>query len=261
MIFAVFRVNSGHADGHRAVDVHRNLWNALGFVQLPQIPHQRLRAPHRKRRNHHRAATLRHPIDRVGQRIRHRTGGMVAIAVGRFAQQKIRARRRGGIVQDRLVITPHVAGKHDHRLLAVFGDGQFKPARAEDVSGVMRSHGKFRTDRERIRARNFLELVQRRLRIGCRIQGQGIGVAAVFFLRRVLRVFFLQVRRIQQQQLTKLAGRRVAVYWPAISGLHNFRQVAGVVDVRVGHHHPVDGGRVERQRVPVPLGQFVGALK
>ena len=84
---------------------------------------------------------------------------MLAIAIGRFAEQEIRARRRFRVFQYRLIVAPHVAGEDDQRLLAVFGDRQLEPRRAEDVSRIVRQNGKLRADLEASVARNFAELL------------------------------------------------------------------------------------------------------
>src|SRR3972149_2682479 len=42
--------------------------------------------------------------------------------------------------------------------------------------------------------------------------------------------------------------------------LKKARQIAGVVNVRVGQHHPVDGFRIDRELIPVPKPQLFEPL-
>ena len=116
---------------------------------------QQLRPVHGERGDHNSPAALRRAVDHVRELVRHRAGSMVAVAIRRFAQQKIRARGRFRVFQDRLIVAAHVAGKHDQRLLPVFRDRQLQPRCAQDVPRIMRANRKLRADRERIVARDF----------------------------------------------------------------------------------------------------------
>ena len=107
--------------------------------------------------NHDHAAALGDAIDDVRQRVLRRIGRMVAVSVRRFAQQHIAARRRFRILQNRLAVAAHIAGKQHDGFLAVFRDGEFQARRAEDVARVVRAHGKLRRNRERIRRGEFRE--------------------------------------------------------------------------------------------------------
>src|SRR2546422_2324546 len=51
----------------------------------------------------------------IGESIERRTARVVAVAVGRFAEQVIGARRSRRVIQNRLVVTPDVAGENNHR--------------------------------------------------------------------------------------------------------------------------------------------------
>src|ERR1700732_4569387 len=126
---------------------------------------------------------------------------MVAVSVCGFAQQKISVRRSFGVLQDGLIVTAQSSGKNHQRFLSVFRDGQFEPRRSEDVSRVMRLHRKLWADLEGIGARNLLETRERFLRLGHGVKRQRWLVAAVAFLGRVLRVFFLLLGRMREQQL------------------------------------------------------------
>ena len=82
---------------------------------------------------------LRHAIHDLREQRSRISGRMLAISVGGFANQDVRmAGRRYRIVQDGLVVTPDVAGKHHHFLRSVFGDGQFQAGGAENVARIVR---------------------------------------------------------------------------------------------------------------------------
>ncbi len=218
VVLVMARVNVRHANGHRTVHIHGQLRNPLRIVQLAQVIHQRLRASHGEGGNHHHAAALGHAIDHVRQLIRHGAGAVLAIAVGGFAQQEIRARRAApGSFRIDLIVAADVAGENHQSLLAVFGDGQFQPCGTQNVPGIVRAHGKFRADGEIILARNFLESRQGLLRLRHGVKRQRLFVAAVTFARGELRVFFLQVRGIGQQQIAQLVRRGIGIDRTAIT--------------------------------------------
>ena len=126
VVFVVAQVQVGDADGHRAIHEDGKARNAVGVLQLADDVHDGLRAVHGERRDHDHAAAFGDAIDDVRQRILGRIGWMIAVSVGRFAEQHVAARRRFRILQNRLVVAAHIAGKQDHGLLAVFRDRQFE---------------------------------------------------------------------------------------------------------------------------------------
>ena len=73
----------------------------------------------------------------------------------------------------------------------------------------------------------------------------------------VVGVFLLVVRGVQQQQLGQRLGGRRRIHRPAKAVLHEPRQVADVIDVRVRQHHGVDLRGIERQPLPVPQPQLL----
>jgi hypothetical protein len=67
-----------------------------------------LRSIDRERGDHHGAPAFRRAVDNVSEFIRDGAGRMIAIAVRRFAEQKIRTRGRLGIFQYGLIVAPNV---------------------------------------------------------------------------------------------------------------------------------------------------------
>ncbi len=55
--------------------------------------------------------------------------------------------------------------------------------------------------------------------------------------RRVASVFFLQMRGIPQQQRGQVYSGRICKDRAAVTGLHQHRKPAGVVEVRMRKHH------------------------
>ena len=69
----------------------------------------------------------------------------------------------------------------------------------------------------------------------------------------VLGVVFLIMRGIQQQQAGQRLGGRRAVHRAVEAVVHQPRQVADMVDVRVRQHDGVNLRRIERQSLPIAL--------
>src|SRR5437879_13444039 len=84
---------------------------------------------------------------------------MLAITIGRFADQHIRLRRRRcRIFQNRLVVSPDIAREQRNRLSVALGEGQLQAGGSKDVPRVIRSNAKLRTDIEAAAAWHALEL-------------------------------------------------------------------------------------------------------
>src|SRR5437016_1384463 len=75
------------------------------------------------------------------------------------------------------------------------------------------------------------------------------------------RVFFLDVRRIWQDERAEIARARSAEDSAAESGADQARQVPAMIQMRVGEDHRVDAARIDRQRRPVPLAQLLQSLE
>ena len=77
----------------------------------------------------------------------------------------------------------------------------------------------------------------------------------------VFGVFFLQMRGIGEQDVAQLDGRRVGVDRAMKSVAHEPRQIAGVVQVRVRQHAPIERRGFFRKRIPVAQAQFLQPLE
>ncbi len=72
------------AQGHGAIDVHRQFGDSLLILELPQVVHKGLRAPNGKRGNHDGAAALGHAIHDCGKHLGGVAGLVIAIPVRRL---------------------------------------------------------------------------------------------------------------------------------------------------------------------------------
>jgi hypothetical protein len=103
--------------------------------------------------------------------------------------------------------------------------------------------------RMRIRMAGFLPIVGH----DTYADGHGRLVAGRARPVAVLRLLFLQVARVGEQQPAQRGGGRSTPDGPpkALPGEH--RQVARMIDVGVGEHHRVDGGGLDGEALPVAL--------
>ncbi len=261
VVFAMSGVEARDTDGHGAIDINRNVRNALLVFEFAQVVHQELRAIDCKCRNHQRAAAFHRLIHDVRQRVRNRAAGMIAVAVRGFAKEEIGAGGRFRVVEDGRAVAAQVAGEQDEGLFAIFGDGQLEPGSAENVSGVVRTHRKLRAEGERVCARHFAKLLKRLPRFFDGVERERRIVAGVFFLSGEARLFFLQVRGVRQKQKAELVRGGVGINGAAVTVADEPGQEAGVIDVRVSENDPVDGGRIDGEFVPVALFELVRALE
>ncbi len=86
-------------------------------------------------------------------------------------------------------------------------------------------------------------------------------MAAVFLGLGVLRVLFLNVARIAEENATQLNRRRICINWIAVALAHQTRQPAGVVQMRVRQHAPINRFRVNGKWIPIAILQFAISLK
>ena len=93
------------------------------------------------------------------------------------------------------------------------------------------------------------------------VKRQRGGVLAEAALVRELRVFFLQVRGVRQDELAQIVRAARAIHRPLKTLRNEPRQPATVVDVRVREDDDVDGFGRNRQRRPVAEAKLLQALK
>src|SRR5207237_930471 len=75
------------------------------------------------------------------------------------------------------------------------------------------------------------------------------------------RVFLLNVRRIGQHETAQVLCRWCAENPTAVAAGDKTWKVAAVIEVRVRQHDDVERGRLDGQRRPVALAEFLDALE
>lgn len=75
------------------------------------------------------------------------------------------------------------------------------------------------------------------------------------------RLLLLQPAGVGQHQAAQLRGAACGMDATAEAVAHQRGKVPGVVEVRVRDHHRVDPGRIDGERIPVPLAQQLVALE
>ena len=125
---------------------------------------------------------------------------------------------------------------------------------------VKRLHMKFRADVDPAAARHRLQLFQHRIHVLRRVKRSCFLVVLVFLAFGVLRLFFLQVRGVFQQQLRQLNRCWIGKNRPAIVARQH-GQPARMVQVCVRQYRVGNRLRVHWQRLKIPLFQLVGSLK
>lgn len=106
-----------------------------------------------------------------------------------------------------------------------------------------------------------VDQLQRRFHGGEVVERQGGVVLRVALAVRSFGVFFLQLRRIGQEDFHQVGGGLRAVDAAAEAEFHQHGQVAGVVDVRMTNDDRGDLARIEIGLQPVTQPEFLDALE
>ena len=94
-----------------------------------------------------------------------------------------------------------------------------------------------------------------------RVERQRWRVLGCFVAVREVGFFLLQVAAVRQQDAAQVMRGGRAVHLAPEALTRQQRQVAAVVNVRVGEDHGVDLSRIDRQRRPVAQAQLLVALE
>ena len=187
---------------------------------------------------------------------------VLTVAVSALGDQIIDAFHRFGIAQDGQVFAPDVAGEHEPEFAPILLDVENDEGGSQNVAGVVEAQRDARPDAQGPAVSQPHEIGQ---------AGYGIlhGVdrldrrqpLAGAPLVHVGHVLFLDVAAVPQHGAAQVARGGSGVDIAPEAVLDQVRDVAGVVDVRVGEDHRVDGAAVEGQ-IAVPLEGFLApALK
>ncbi len=263
VIFLVLEVEVSGAEGHGAVNVDGDFGDALQLLELVEIKHKGLRAADGEGGNDDGAAALGDAIDDVGEKVEGIAAGMLAVAVGGFAEEQIDllGDGRSGVVQDGLIVAADVAGEDDDGLLAIIGDGEFEAGGAEDVAGVVGLDVKVGRDVEAAVARHGAEEFEDRIDIVGGVERNGIGMLAPLVANGVGGVFFLEVGGIFEEESGELDGGGIGENGFVEATADEDGEPAGVVEMGVSEDGEVERFGIDGKRIPVAILEVAGALE
>src|SRR5438445_488442 len=234
VIFAVFQIQIGSAEGHGAVDVNGEPRNALLIFELAQVIHKGLCAADGEGGNDDGAAALGYAIYDSSEEFGGIAGCVFAIAVSGFAEKYVRVRGgRGWIIQDGLVVAADIAGENYDGFLSIVGNRQDQTGGAEDVAGIIRLDVKFRADVEAALARHRFHGAQNGIDVVRSVERLRVCVAAVAFGSGAFGVVFLEMRGVFQEKSREVDGRGVRENGSAVAVFDEAREQTGVIQVSV----------------------------
>ncbi len=164
-------------------------------------------------------------------------GFVVAVAVGRFHDQRIRSFRRDGVTDDGQSTPPDVTREDEPFCLAVFGAVEDYGSRAEDVSGIDVAGFDPGYDVERLSVRDSDHEIHRSDGVSQSIQRLDEFLLP---LGEKLSVPFLNVSRVRQHDGSQIPSCRRRPDRLVVAFRYEIRKPARMVDVRVGENDGVE---------------------
>ena len=160
------------------------------------------------------------------------------------------------------VVAAEVAAEDDGARLAVrAGDLHLDEAGAQDVPRVVEARRRAGAEVDPALVGMGAQQLEDPQGVVRGVERFGLGVAGVPLLLRPGRVFLLQVRGVQEDQLGEFRRRLRAVDRRLQAVAHQAREPAAVVEVGVGQQDGVEGRHVEGRPRPVALTQFLESLE
>ncbi len=153
-----------------------------------------------------------------------------------------------------------VAAEHDVPFRRA-GEAQGRGGRAQDVARRPEREVDSLGDLGLLVVGVRRELAQRPARVVLRVQRQRRVVLGEALAVGVRGLFFLEVAGVGQHDPRQRHGPRRGVHRPPEAVADQHRQVADVIDVRVGHDRRVDARRRGRAPLPVAAAQFLEPLE
>src|SRR5208337_3234424 len=193
---------------------------------------------------------------------------MLTISVGTLHYQQIavfalsRARMHNFPGSDLAVAdSADVAGEEKLRSSAVGGQGDLSHRRAEYVRGANKAERQLVAELLQLAEVDWPEKRQALLRLFHGVERQRRLVLGGFRLVVERCIFFLEVSGIGEQNAAQINGCRRRVDRAVKALLHQPRDPATVIDVRMGQDDGVDRGRWHRKVLPIALAPFLLALE
>ena len=248
--FPVPGIDLGGLDCHRAVEKDRPVIDApFPAVMLEKVD-QLLAAADSEGRDENIAFAAPRLAKHLAQ-LRQRVfpGAVLAVAVGAFEDDQIRLAHDLGIAQDRRARVPQIAADHQLAPLALFLEPEFHDRRTEDMSRVLKAQLHARQDFFLDIIVEHLKLAHGLLGVAARVQRFDEALAlALTPAVLVFRVLLVQRSRVLEHDVAQVARRAVGVDRPAVTGLDQQRQAAGVIEVGMCQDHGVDIAGCEGER-------------
>ncbi len=181
------------------------------------------------------------------------------IAVRRFDQQHVGGADGLGIGQHGTVVAAEVSAEHQGPAGLLHPDPDERGA--QQMAGVQELGRDARRDRHRPLVPDRLQQSQGPRGVFPREEGQRRPVPCVALAIRPLGVLFLDVRGVVEDDPGQF-GRRARAEHPAAEALADEpRQVAAVIEVRVGEHHGPNRVGADGEGLPVAFAQELEALE
>ena len=186
---------------------------------------------------------------------------MQPVAVGRFDHENVARRRRNRIGMERHVEPPDVAAEHEGPRPRLPLDAHLDHPRSQEVAGVVEAGPHAGTQIEPGAVGDGPQPLEGRLRVPGREQRKSRRVLAEPLLVGVVGILLLKLGGVEEQKPRELERGGGAVHGTAKPVAHQARQIAGMIDVRVGQDDVIERGRLERRRAPVELAQLLETLE
>ena len=182
---------------------------------------------------------------------------MQAISVGRLDHQIVCLPDRGRIMHQGVVVAAQIAGEDD-RLPA---PTQLHAGGAEDMPGATEHQiGPVSKVGRGVEIQRP-QLLQRPQGVALPVKRQGRMVFRKAVAVREFRVALLYLGAVEQQEFAEVGRGRRAEHPTPEPLAHELRQIAGMVEVRVGEHHVVDRRRIDRESRPILQAQVLQSLE
>ena len=234
-----------HIDGEAVVT-----GDELFLADLADIVEHLLRASDGERRDDEIAAAVERALDIIGQQLDRRNMAVVqTVAVGRFDHNIVRVRDRfRHVADDGLVEIADIAAEHHLALHAVLGHKDLDAGAAEQVAHIAEADGEVLADLHQLVIAHRAQMRDGGLGVVERVDRlirRSAGAAA--FAVAPLGLALLNVRAVTQHDAAEIARLACGVNGAVEPVFEKQRQIAGVVDVRMGQKDKVDLPRRHRQ--------------
>ena len=180
-----------------------------------------------------------------------------SVAIGRLDDKVVAGRRAGRFEHDGIAGSAQISAEQHRRPFM----SDLDHCRAKDVTRRRELGSDAGAGRESFAKFDWSQEPERGLRIGHRIQWKGGLVFRIAVAVCKLRVPLEQMPTIEEQDLAEVSSRRCAVDLTLESILHQQRQVAGMIEVRVREDDAINRARLDRKWRPIPVLELLVPLE